>query len=73
MQPEQLSKFPEFCFCEQLGKDVGNVVSGQNVLDRNFSVLNHFVNEVVVHVNVLCVRVKFAVLSECNRSLIIAI
>ena len=73
MQPEQLSEFPEFCFCKQLGKDVGNVVSGRNVLDHDFSVLNRFVKEVVAHVNVLCARVKFVVLSKCDRSLIIAI
>ena len=73
MQPKQLSKFLEFCFCVRLGKDVGNIVSGQNVLDHDFSVLNRFANEVVAHVNVLCARVKFVVLSECDRSLIIAI
>ena len=73
MQPEQLSEFPEFCFCERLGKDVGNIVSGWNVSDHDFSVLNHFMNEVVAHVNVFCVRMKFFILSECDCSLIIAI
>ena len=55
-QPEQLSEFPEFCFCERLGKDVRNIVSGRNLLDRDFSVLNRFANEVVAHVNVFCAR-----------------
>ena len=73
MQPKQLSKFPEFCFCEWLGKDVGNVVSGRNVLDHNFSILNRFANEVVVHVNVFCACMKFVILSECDHSLIITI
>ena len=72
-QPEQLSEFLEFCFCERLGKDVRNVVSSQNVSDRDFSVLNRFANEVVVHVNVFCAHVKFVILSKCDRSLIIAI
>ena len=72
-QSEQLSEFPEFCFCERLGEDVGDIVSGRNVLDCDFSVLNRFANEVVAHVNVFCARVKFVVLSECDRSLIIAI
>ena len=73
MQPEQLSKFLEFSFCEWLGKDVRNVVSSWNVLDCDFSVLNCFVNEVVVHINVFCAHMKFVILSECNCSLIIAI
>ena len=63
-QPKQLSEFPEFCFCEWLGKDVGNVVSGQNVLDCDFSVLNHFMNEVVAHVNVFCAHMKFVILAS---------
>ena len=73
VQPEQLSEFPEFSFCEWLGKDVGNIVSGQNVLDCDFSVLSCFTNEVVVHVNVFCACMKFVILSECDCSLIITI
>ena len=73
VQPEQFSEFPEFCFCELLGKDVGNIVSGRNILDCDFSVLNRFVKEVLAHINVFCAHVKFVILSECNRSLIIAI
>ena len=73
MQPEQLSEFPEFCFCKQLGKDVGNVVSGRNVSDCDFSVFNHFTNEVVAHVNVFCACVKFVIYGKCDRSLIITI
>ena len=63
-QPKQLSEFPEFCFCKRLGKDVGNVVSGRNVSDRDFSIFNCFANEVVAHVNIF---------SESDRPLIIAI
>ena len=73
MQPKQLSKFLEFSFCKWLGKNVRNVVSSQNVSDHNFSVFNHFMNEVVAHINVFCVHMKFVILSEHNRTLIIAI
>ena len=46
---------PRVSLCKQLGKNIGNIVPGQNVLDHNLFVLNHFANEVVVHVDVLCV------------------
>ena len=73
MQPKELSEFLEFSFCEQLGKDVRNIVFGRDVSDLNFSILNCFMNEVVAHVNVFCACVKFVILSECDLSLIIAI
>ena len=72
-QPCPLGISPEFSFCKQLGKDVRNIVSSQNVSNCNFSVLNHFTNKVVAHINVFCVHVKFVILSECNCSLIITI
>ena len=43
------------------------------LLDHNFSILNHFMNEVVVHVNVLCVCMKFVIFCKCNHTLIITI
>ena len=73
MWPKQFSTFLEFSFCERLGKDVRNIVSSWNVLDCDFSILNHFMNEVVVHINVFCAHMKFVILSKCDHSLIIAI
>ena len=72
-QPESISQVFELRPREGFGHNVGDVVGAGNVGERNFVVVDGASNKKVTECDVLRSLVKFVVLRESNRRLVIAV